>query len=148
MLAFLKTVNIALIQKRQYSNDMVIAFLKRLALICLHSPEHFQCGVLLFMKRVINKYPNAKSVIDFSSIGTNEFVSKEDLRIITNDDPQLLTTTHQLTIYHELICLAETSTNQYITGMVRSILDEKQLPEQLLNITPLELCKKMYLSLK
>jgi len=42
LLAFIKTINIALLQKRQYSNDLMIGFLKRLSLLALHSPAHFQ----------------------------------------------------------------------------------------------------------
>lgn len=49
LLAYLKTLNIALIQKRQFSNDLIIAFLKRLSLLALHSPAYFQCGILLLL---------------------------------------------------------------------------------------------------
>lgn len=145
MLAFLKTINIALIQKRQYSSDLIMAFLKRLSLLALHSPAHFQCGILLFMKKLLNKYPNAKGVIDFNVIGTNEVATKEDERIITNEDPQLLTTVHNLTIYNELVGLIQTSNHKPIIGLINSILDEKALPDQLLNMSPLEICKKVYL---
>lgn len=111
-------------------------------------PDYFQCGLLLFMKKVLNKYPSAKGVIDYTSIGTNEFASRDDMKIITNEDPQLLTTTHQLSIYHELTGLAQSSSNKNITGLVRSILDETPLPDQILNTSPLEICKQVYLSQK
>ena len=102
LLAYLKTVNIALIQKRQYSNDLLMAFLRRLSLLALHSPVYFQCGVLLFIKRIINKYPNTKGVIDFGFLGTETTITKEDERIITNEDPQLLINVHQISIYTSL----------------------------------------------
>jgi len=146
MLAFLKTLNISLIQKRQYSNDLIIAFLKRLSLLALHSPVYLQCGILLFIKKVLTKYPNAKGVIDFNAISTNEVATKEDERIITNEDPQLLTTVHQLSIYHEMVSLAQSSYNKTVLGLVRSILEEKSLPDSLINTSPLEICKSMYIT--
>jgi len=90
LLAFLKTLNIALIQKRQYSNDLMIAFVKRLSLLTMHSPVHFQCGLLLFIRRILNKYPSTKGVVDFNYLENETTITKEDERIITNEDPQLL----------------------------------------------------------
>ena len=148
MLTFLKTINIALIQKRQYSTDLLMCIIKRLAMACLHSPDYYQCGVLLFIKKLITKYPSCKGVIDYTSVGTNEVVTKDDYKIITNEDPQILTTTHNLTIYHELIGLAQSSSNKYVEGLVKSILDERPLPDKLVNTSPLEICKQEYLAQK
>jgi hypothetical protein len=90
LLAFLKTLHIALIQKRQYSNDLMIAFVKRLSLLALHSPVYFQCGLLLFIKRILTKYPSTKGIADFNYFENEATISKDDERIITNEDPQLL----------------------------------------------------------
>lgn len=102
LLAYLKTVHIALIQKRQYSNDLMMAFIKRLSLLALHSPVHFQCGLLLMIKKLISKYPNTKGIVDFSYLGNETTISKEDEKILTNEDPQLLTNVHQISIYSTL----------------------------------------------
>lgn len=102
MLAFIKTLNIALLQKRQYSSDLMIAFLKRLSLLALNSPDYFQCGILMLVRRIIGKYPNTKGVLDFNYMGTEGPIAKEDERVLTNEDPQLLANVHQISIYSTL----------------------------------------------
>ena len=102
LLAFIKTINIALLQKRQYSNDLMIGFLKRLSLLALHSPAHFQWGILMIIKKIIGKYPNTKGVVDFNFMGNETQISKEDEKILANEDPQLLSNIHQISIYTTL----------------------------------------------
>jgi hypothetical protein len=102
LLAFIKTLNIALLHKRQYSSDLMIAFLKRLSLLALSAPDYFQAGLLMLIRRIIGKYPNTKGVIDFNYMGSEGIIVKEDERILTNEDPQLLSNVHQITIYSSL----------------------------------------------
>ena len=68
-------------------------------MLALHSPTYFQWGILLFIKKIVDKYPNVKEVIDFNYMGNEELTTKEDERIMTNEDPQLLVNIHQISIY-------------------------------------------------
>ena len=56
-LAFVKCMTIVFIQRRQYSNDLVSAFVKRLAVVQVHLLGPEQAGVLLLMKQILTKYP-------------------------------------------------------------------------------------------
>lgn len=91
------------------------------------------------LNKVINKYPNAKEVIDFNLIGNEGPSLKEDERLLTNEDPQLLTNVHQISIYSTLACLVQSSPNKTIASLAESILEEKSLPDTLVNTTPLEI---------
>jgi len=118
MLALLKTINIALVQKRQYSNDLMTGFLKRLGLLALTSPPHFQSGILMMIKRIISKYPNTKGVVDFNYMGNETATHKEDEKILSNEDPQLLTNVHQISIYTPLISIAQSTCHKVIKDLV------------------------------
>lgn len=49
-LSFLKCAHLVFIEKRQYSNEVIHAFAKRLAILQVHLPEAEQAGVLLLIK--------------------------------------------------------------------------------------------------
>jgi hypothetical protein len=56
-LALLKCLTIVFIQRRQYSNDLVAAFMKRMALVQMHLMRSQQSGLLFMIKQMMTKYP-------------------------------------------------------------------------------------------
>lgn len=54
-------MNIVFIQRRQYSNELVHAFVKRLALLSMHLCGAELVSILYLMKQMITKYPTTKS---------------------------------------------------------------------------------------
>jgi hypothetical protein len=60
-LAFLKCMHLVFVQKRQFSNEVIIAFARRLATLQVYLPKSEQAGILLLLKQMIEKYPALKS---------------------------------------------------------------------------------------
>jgi len=56
----------------------------------------------MIIKKIIGKYPNTKGVVDFNFMGNETQISKEDEKILANEDPQLLSNIHQISIYTTL----------------------------------------------
>ena len=103
-LAYIKCLTIVFIQRRQYSNELVSAFVKKLASIQmqLYGPE--QAGLLLLIKQILTKYPPAKSsLIELDDEGlTNAFAGSYGLYKPDINDPQL-SNASQTSIVLELV---------------------------------------------
>lgn len=52
-LAFLKCTHLVFVQKRQFQSEVIVAFVKRLALFQLQLPRAEQAGVLLLIKQMM-----------------------------------------------------------------------------------------------
>lgn len=59
--AFLKCMHLVFVEKRQYSNEIILAFARRLATLQAYLPRAEQAGILLLLKQMIEKYPSVKS---------------------------------------------------------------------------------------
>ncbi len=72
ILAFLKCMSIVFVQRRQYSVDLVNAFLKRMSLVTMHFKGLPLCGILYIIKQILTKYPGARSaMLDWEDEGTS-----------------------------------------------------------------------------
>lgn len=63
-LALIKALHILFIRKKQFSNDLIAAFVKKLAYTCITMPFEVQAGVLLFIKQLLNKTPSMISLLE------------------------------------------------------------------------------------
>ena len=53
-------------KRKQLSNELINAFVKRLALVQMHMPPSWQASILLLIKQILNKYSSARStMLDF-----------------------------------------------------------------------------------
>lgn len=88
-LAFLKCMTIVFITRRQYSNELVSAFVKRLASVQLQLIGPEQAGLLLLIKQILTKYPSAKSsLVELDDEGlTNAFQGPQGLYKADINDP-------------------------------------------------------------
>jgi hypothetical protein len=71
-LALLKCLHIVFVQKKQLSQEVVIAFVKRLCILQMHLRDSEQAGVLLLIKQIVQKYSSARTAmleLDDDSIG-------------------------------------------------------------------------------
>jgi len=62
-LAFLKCMTIVFIKRKQFSNELVHAFAKRLAILATQLYGLEQAGVLFLLKQIINKYSSVRSTL-------------------------------------------------------------------------------------
>jgi len=63
-LAYIKCCAIVILQKKQFSNEIVLAFIKRLCVYASFMEKHEQVSVLLLVKLAFSKYPICKSLLD------------------------------------------------------------------------------------
>ena len=59
--AFIKCMHLVFVEKRQYSNEIILAFARRLATLQAYLPRAEQAGILLLLKQIIEKYSSVKS---------------------------------------------------------------------------------------
>jgi len=65
-MAFLQSMDIVFHKRKQLSNELVNAFVKRIALVQMHVSSAWQAPLLLLIKQIMNKYSSARSsMLDF-----------------------------------------------------------------------------------
>ncbi|CDW76954.1 UNKNOWN [Stylonychia lemnae] len=149
-LAFLKCMNIVFIQRRQYSNDLVHAFVKRLALLQVHLYDTEQLAILYLMKQIITKYPTTKSsLLEMDEEGINNaFNSYEGIYKADISDPQLANAS-QCSIILELIHTttllkgSKNTVSQAAYKLAKGILLNEALQQEYLGLSALEVMKKV-----
>lgn len=150
-LAFVKCMTIVFINRRQYSNDLVSAFVKRLAMVSVHLQGPEQAGLLLLIKQILTKYPSSKSsLIELDDEGlSNAFQGPQGLYKADINDPQL-SNASQASIVLELVLIMSSNLSKLkplvyepSVRLAKSILHNDQLPSEFLGVSGVEAVKKM-----
>jgi hypothetical protein len=122
-LTFLKCTSIVFLQKRQYSNEVVLAFVKRLIIYAIHMQPYEACSVLLLVKQIFGKYPITKNLLDVDR--DNMPLNSESASVYYRGDigDPALANAGESTIIFELSLLA--SNTQMIKGPATAILTQR-----------------------
>lgn len=146
-LTFLKCAHLVFIQKKQFANEVINAFVKRLALFQMHLPPTEQAGVLLLIKQMMNKYSTARScMLEADEDALDQGFGQSTLQYRSNiNDPALSNAGDSHAIFEFLstynLFASKPSCIQF--KLIKSILQSDGLPNELLGISPLQLVKNI-----
>eukprot|EP00347_Sterkiella_histriomuscorum_P017847 403347746 len=149
-LAFLKCMNIVFIKRRQYSNELVHAFVKRLALFQMQITDAEQVSILYLMKQLITKYPSSKScLLELDDDGINNaFMAYENIYKPDISDPQLANSSQssiilELTSTSNLYKGTKNPLESYCYRLAKGMLLNEALPQEFLGMTALDVMRKI-----
>lgn len=67
-----------------------------------------------------------------------------DESYVSFPDPQLILNAHLLSVYSELKFMHEEMRHAKVRGLIKSLLDDTAIPNELLNVQPIDIVKDLY----